>query len=255
MYQEKFPIDHIKVPPTLLRPIERDLSFTELRENIRQHGVLVPIIITKTVNEFFLVAGYRRLTASIELDLNTIPALIVDTDAQSALVLSITENVIRKDLTPLQEGLAYYALETIHRLNRAGIAHLIGKSQSYVTQRIQILAWPQILKDALEQNILTFSTARELSDIKDIEYLRRVIIDAEEFGLSARKANFVTNEWKKAVAQQKPLEPGDIPHFEPSVYMEKCSLCGKDTPPVQFTIIRLCPKCASPAKEQPNPDG
>lgn len=249
MYQEDFPLDQIEISADLPRKIELDESFYELKENIRIHGVISPIVLSQTQNKYFLVAGMRRLTASRELGLTTIPAIIIQTDAQNSLILSITENVIRKDLTPLQEALAYYGLETQHRLNRKEIAHLIGKSQAYVTQRIQILFWPEILKTALEANIITFSVARELMDIKDIEYLRRVLIDSEEYGLSARKANFVTNEWKKALAQQKPLEPGDIPHFEPSVYMEKCSLCGKDTPPAQFTIIRLCPTCAAPPEK------
>lgn len=248
MYQEDFPIDQIQIPTDLPRKIELDESFTELKESINLHGVMSPVVISQTQNQYFIVAGMRRLAASRELGLTTIPAIIIQTDAQNSLILSITENVIRKDLTPLQEGQAYFNLEQIHRLNRKDIARLIGKSQAYVTQRIQILSWPEILKTALEENIITFSVARELVDIKDIEYLRRVLVDSQEYGLSARKANFVTNEWKKAVAQQKPLEPGDIPHFEPSVYMEKCSLCGKDTPPAQFTIIRLCPTCAQPPK-------
>ena len=248
MFHDTFPIDDIIIPENLPRKIELDESFDELKENIKLHGVICPIVLSQSENKHFLVAGLRRLMAAKEIGFMFIPAIIIQTDAENSLVLSITENVIRKDLTPLQEGMSYYALETTHRLNRKDIARLIGKSQAYVTGRIQILTWPPILKDALAQNILPFSTARELADIKDIEYLRRVIIDAEEFGISARKANFVANEWRKAIVEQKPLAPGEIPAYPDTVYMEPCDVCKKMTRPSEFTILRICQVCAQPPK-------
>ena len=248
MFNDSFPIDDIIIPENLPRKIEIDQSFEELKESIKLHGVMSPIVLSQSENKYFLVAGLRRMIACQDLGLDTIPAIIIETDAQQSLVLSITENIIRKDLTPLQEAVAYHKLETTHRLNRKEISRLIGKSQAYVTGRIQILSWPEVLKDALDKNIIAFSVAREMADIKDIEYLRRVIIDAEEFGISARKANFVTNEWKKAVIQQKPLQPGEIPEYKQEIYMENCDVCKKPTPPAQFTIIRVCPACATQGK-------
>ena len=248
MFNDSFPIDDIIIPENLPRKIELDESFEELKENIKLHGVVSPIVLSRSENKYFLVAGLRRLMAAKDVGFLFIPAIIIQSDAENSLVLSITENVIRKDLTPLQEGLAYYALETTHRLNRKEISRLIGKSQSYVTGRIQILFWPEILKDATEKNILAFSVARELADIKDVEYLRRVIIDAEEFGISARKANFVANEWRKAIVQQKPLQPGEIPEYPDTVYMEPCDVCKKMTRPSEFTILRICQVCAQPPK-------
>lgn len=248
MFDDSFPIDDITIPENLPRKIELDDSFEELKQNIKLHGVICPIVISQNQNQHCLVAGLRRLIASKDLGLNTIPAIIIQTDAENSLVLSITENVIRKDLTPLQEALAYYKLETQHRLNRKEISRLIGKSQAYVTGRIQILSWPESLKDAMDKNILAFSVARELSDIKDEEYLRRVLIDAEEFGISTRKANFVANEWRKAIIQQKPLQPGEIPEYPETVYLEPCDVCKKMCRPSEFTIIRVCPSCAQPPK-------
>lgn len=249
MFNGSFPIDNIIIPENLPRKIDMDESFEELKENIKVHGILSPIVLSQSENKHFLVAGLRRLMAAKDVGFIFIPAIIIESDAETSLVLSITENVIRKDLTPAQEGRAYHDLETTHRLNRKDIAHLIGKSQAYVTGRIQILAWPQLLRDAMENNTIPFSIARELSGIKDVEYLRRVIIDAEEFGISTRKANYIQNEWKKSIVQQKPLQPGEIPEYTEAIYLEPCDVCKKMSRPSEFTIIRVCPECATGEKK------
>jgi ParB family chromosome partitioning protein len=92
----------------------------ELASSIREHGVIQPLIVSKKDkgSGYILIAGERRLQASIHAGLKTVPVIVRQTTDQDRLVLALIENVQREDLNPLEEAQAYHQL-----VDEFGLSH------------------------------------------------------------------------------------------------------------------------------------
>ena len=116
---------------------------SELAEDIKQHGVLQPIIVRAEPgkpDKYQLVAGSRRCRAAQVAGLTTIPALIKSYDDREARTIAAIENLQRADLSPFDEANYFKFLADEYNLSNRDIAKLISKSPGYVDQRMKILA-------------------------------------------------------------------------------------------------------------------
>ena len=102
------PVDHIDPNPKQPRVLFEESALEELAASVREHGVLQPILVRPIgPNRYQIVAGERRWRASRLAGLHAIPALIEEIDDDTALEISIIENLQREDLTPLDEAAMY----------------------------------------------------------------------------------------------------------------------------------------------------
>lgn len=151
----------------------------ELELSVRQHGVRTPILvrpmhddgtaidprdaITPT-DHYEIAAGHRRRRAAMAAGLTHIPAIIAPMTDDEYLELVTYDNLQREDIHPLDEADAYQAL-----LDRDGaytveaIAHRIGKSESYVYQRLQLQRLSEDARAAFEREEITASHATRLA--------------------------------------------------------------------------------------------
>jgi ParB family chromosome partitioning protein len=115
-------------------------EFKDLVASIKEKGVLVPVLareIHKGVQDYYeIVAGNRRLAAAKEAGLETIPAYVVEMTDAEAMEAQIIENLQRQDVHPLDEGEQYRKLIEEARYDTASLAAKVGKSESYVRQRL-----------------------------------------------------------------------------------------------------------------------
>lgn len=138
---EQIPVEDILPNPRQPRrqlTVEQDI---ELADDIKQRGILQPIIVRRRSNNGYeLVVGNRRLNAAKALGLITVPAIIRDYDDQEAFTVAIVENLQRKDLDPIDEAFSFKLLADEYNLSNRSIAMLIHKSPSYVDQRLRLLS-------------------------------------------------------------------------------------------------------------------
>jgi len=118
-----------------------DVAMDELINSVREQGVLQPILVRPDADGFMIVAGERRYRAALAVAAafsgrNTIPAIIRNLSDEEALEIQITENLIRKDVHPLEEGIAFAKLH--ERFTIEQIANRVGKSPSFVAKRIKL---------------------------------------------------------------------------------------------------------------------
>lgn len=150
------------------------IDVVELAKDIDRHGLLEPIITipyngSRSQFKFQVVAGHRRLMAFKVLKLESIPALIRDDiDKKDALLINLTENLQRKDLNILQEAKA------LERLKREGftideVAPALGKSQSWVRTRYELLELPIEIQALAAVGLITHQQVRELYRLKDMQ--------------------------------------------------------------------------------------
>ncbi|HET6315487.1 MAG TPA: ParB/RepB/Spo0J family partition protein [Chloroflexota bacterium] len=148
-------------------PRRRLHAIDELAASLSSHGLLQPVLVRKSNNEYFeLVAGHRRLAAATQLGWQTIPAIVRSVDEVEAYVLTIVENLQREDLSPREESDALAVLVKQRKWSTHQVAAAIQRSQAYVSKRLRVFE-DQMLGPAVVAGDLTVSAAEELLSVPD----------------------------------------------------------------------------------------
>ncbi len=134
----------------------------DLMQSIKEHGMIVPIIVTRSGGGYELIAGERRLRASRALGLATVPAIVREASEQQKLELAIIENTQRQDLNAIEEALGYRALIDEFNLTQEVVAQKVGKNRSTITNMLRLLELPGYILDALKDGRISKSHARTL---------------------------------------------------------------------------------------------
>jgi len=161
----------------------------ELRDSIREFGVLQPVIVKKDkFGLYILIAGERRLRASTMAGLVKIPAVIRDADDKDAALIALVENVQRENLNYIEEAYAYKKLMEDYGLTQGDIARRVGKQQSTISNKIRLLGLPPDIREVLAQEQLTERHARVLLKITDEETRKRVLEKIVNHGLNVKQS-------------------------------------------------------------------
>jgi len=170
-------IDVGRITPNPEQPrLSMDQSgLDELAASIREHGVLQPILVRPLEGgEFQLIAGERRWRASMAAGLETIPALVEEIDDDTALEISIIENLQREDLSPLDEATMYDRMVHEHGYSVRRLAQKIGKDKGYLENRLRLADAPEEIRELVSLRKDTLSHAYELLKVDDPKKRRRL---------------------------------------------------------------------------------
>ena len=171
-----------EVFPNRLQPRKKfdDEKFNELERSIREHGVLQPVIVQKSVNGYELIVGERRWRASKKAGLKKIPAVIREVTDLESLELALIENLNRQDLNPIEEADGYERLAKDFGLTQENIAKRMGKSRESVANIMRLLKLPRQIQEDMIIGRLTMGHGRALLGLKsaqEILFLRKKIVD------------------------------------------------------------------------------
>lgn len=193
----------------------REEELQELVHSIREIGVLQPIVVrpipgaTGTEPQYELIMGERRLRATKELGLSTIPAIVKDTPDDAMLRDALLENLHRAQLNPLEEASAYQQLLADFGITQEQLGQRIGRSRPQITNTIRLLRLPSPVQRRVAAGVLSAGHARAIlaaPDAEAMEYLAEKIVNED---LSVRAA--------EAIAQQLSAKtPATKPTPEPS---------------------------------------
>ncbi len=147
-------------------PRRRLDDIDELAESIRTHGLLQPLVVRPIQDHMEVVAGHRRLEAVRRLGWATVPCVVRDEDTETAYILTLVENLQRKDLTPGEEAQALEVLVRVHGWGTRQIAAAINRSHAYVSKRLRVFDDP-ILAPVVISNKLSVSAAEELLSVRN----------------------------------------------------------------------------------------
>ena len=169
------PLDRIEPNPDQPRMEFDEVALEELAASIREHGVLQPILVRPVgPNRYQLVAGERRWRASRIAAIETIPALIEELDDETALEISIIENLQREDLSPLDEAVMYDRMIRDHGYSVRRLAQKLGKDKGYLENRLRLADAPAEIKQLVSVRKDTLSHAYELLKVEDPRRRRRL---------------------------------------------------------------------------------
>ena len=140
-----------------------ETSLAELAESIRQQGVLQPIGVRPIEeNRYEVIFGERRYRASLMAGLETIPAVIHEVTDEVAEEMAVTENLQRKDVTPIEEANAYQKLIESGRHDVKSLAVQFGKSEDYIRTRLKFTTLIPEIAALLDADEITISVASEI---------------------------------------------------------------------------------------------
>ena len=168
-------IDRIEPNPEQPRLAMDEATLNELASSIREHGVLQPILVRPLdATRYQLIAGERRWRASRIAGLDTIPALVEEIDDDTALEISIIENLQREDLSPLDEAAMYDRMVREHGYSIRKLADKLGKDKGYLENRLRLADAPAEVRELVSLRKDTLSHAYELMKVDDPKKRRRL---------------------------------------------------------------------------------
>jgi ParB family chromosome partitioning protein len=168
-------VDRITPNPEQPRLSFDETSLEELAASIREHGVLQPILVRPLDGgSYQLIAGERRWRASKAAGLDTIPALVEEIDDDTALEISIIENLQREDLSPLDEAAMYDRMVRDHGYSVRRLAQKLGKDKGYLENRLRLADAPEEIRELVSLRKDTLSHAYELLKVDDPKKRKRL---------------------------------------------------------------------------------
>lgn len=211
-----------KIRPNRYQPRTRFSpdSLQELADSIKIHGLAQPLLVAPSAvpGEFELVAGERRLRASRMAGLVDVPCVVRTVTERERHELSLVENLQREDLNPIEEAESIRRLMEEAGLTQEEAARRLGKSRSAVANKLRLLELPQMLRNALMEDLLSEGHARALLGLTDRagqEELGKRVVQEK---LTVREVERLVTDWAGAlrdgrVRVSKKKNP-DLRHME-----------------------------------------
>jgi ParB family chromosome partitioning protein len=199
----EIPVDHILANPAQPRLSYDEGSLTELADSIREHGVLQPILVRPVGSQFELIAGERRWRASRMAERETIPAIVAEFDEQTALEVSIIENLQREDVSPLEEATMFRRMTEHFGYSVRQLAQKVGKDKGYVENRLRLIDAPADVRELLSVRKDTISHAYELMKVGDERTRRRLVKRVLAGELTLAKLRALTGAAKEPPVAEK----------------------------------------------------
>lgn len=183
-------------------------ALNELAQSIKENGVFTPILVRKSVGGYQLIAGERRLKASIIAEKQEIPAIVMDFDDKQMMEISLLENIQREDLNIIEEANGYNMLIQNLGYTQEQLAQRLGKSRTYVTNVLRLLKLPQDVLKLVEENKLTMGHVKPLITLPE-EKISQITTKAVKEGLSVRQVEILASEKKdkKIKKEAKTTDP------------------------------------------------
>ncbi|HEY3975576.1 MAG TPA: ParB/RepB/Spo0J family partition protein [Candidatus Sulfotelmatobacter sp.] len=159
----------------------------ELMESIRAQGVVQPVVVRPAEEEgrYILIVGERRCRASRMAGKTMVPAIVKRVSEQQAAEMTIIENLQREDLNCIEQAEAFRVLSKEFSLTQAQIGQRVGMSRESVSNYMRLLKLPQEMMEHLIAGRLSFSEARELLKLEDVDIIlqagQRVVKEQMKF--------------------------------------------------------------------------
>lgn len=154
-------------------------ALEELVESIREHGIIQPLIVTRTASGYELIAGERRLRSAKKLGLSEVPVIIRRADEQKKLEWAIIENIQRSNLNALELAQSYKQLADEFNLTQEALAKRLGKPRSSVANILRIMSLPEEIQKAIGEGVITEGHAKVLmgldSEVKQQQLFKKIL--------------------------------------------------------------------------------
>jgi ParB family chromosome partitioning protein len=225
-------VEIIQANPLQPRGLISPESLNELVNSIKEHGVIEPLVVAKTPAGYQIIAGERRWRAAKQAGLSTVPVIVRETTARGMLEMAIVENVQREDLNPIERAQAFQRLIEEFGLQVSEIAKRVGKSESYVSNTMRLLALPDAIKDGLISGAITEGHARAIAGLGDVKLMVEAYKTILSESASVRRAEDLARRLK-AQMDKKPI------HRVERIHSDELDAMAKDLAQAVNGLVKI----------------
>ena len=128
------------------RTVFDEENIQTLVDSIKENGVLQPLLVRKDFEGYEIIAGERRFRAAMLAGLEEVPVIEKELSDSKAAEISLIENIIRQDLTDIEEAGGFSNLIEKYSYTQEQISEIVGKSRSYIANSLRLLSLPEEIK-------------------------------------------------------------------------------------------------------------
>ncbi len=202
--------DRIKRSPLQPRQTVTQESLEELANSIKERGVLEPLLVRQVGHDYELIAGERRLRASIASGLKDVPVIVMEANDQDVLEMALIENLQREGLNIIDEAEGYEKLKKKFGLTQEEIAAKVGKARASVANALRLLGMPESIRKLVSEGSLTGGHAKVLLSLDIAEEQVALAKRAARESLSVRNLEKLVEKVKK-IPRKPRAKRDDIP--------------------------------------------
>ena len=206
------PVEQIKPGSWQARKNFDSNDLEDLSNSIKSKGILSPILVTqsndKNESSYDLIAGERRWRAAQMAKIHEVPCIVInDVDANSASVMSLIENIQRKDLNAIEEAQGLNELINQHNYTQENTGKIVGKSRVYITNSLRLLKLPEKILSLIKDNKLSAGHARLLIGREDALEIAQIIIKGS---LSVRDLEKLLKNFNQKKPSPNKIDPNIV---------------------------------------------
>lgn len=185
-----------------------EAALAELRNSIAEKGIIQPITVRRKDDGYELISGERRLRAVMQLEVERIPAYVLDVESdEEMLELSLIENIQREDLNPIDVARAYQRLMTECNLTQEQVSQRVGKERSTVANFLRLLKLPEPIQQSLIRGEINMGHGRALVAVEDKKLQMEIWEKAVKGNLSVRQVEKLAKKVTGSETARKRKEP------------------------------------------------
>ena len=182
------PIDQIRTNRYQPRKTFDPAGLEELRDSIRTHGILQPVVVRQTPLGYELIVGERRWRGARLAGLREIPAIVrTEVPDSEMLELALVENVQRRDLDALEKARGYQQMIDQLKLTQEQVAERVGLKRATIANHLRLLDLEEDGQQALAEGLITMGHARALLGVRDEGKRGALLARIVREGLSVRQ--------------------------------------------------------------------
>jgi len=210
-------IDQIVANPHQPRRTLNEASIAELASSLKSTGLIQPIIVRRSGNQFELIAGERRWRAAKAAGLTTLLAIVREVTGYEQAQMALVENIQREDLNPIDRAQAYKTLMGQLGLTQAEIASRTGEDRSSVANYLRLLDLAAPVQAMVSDGRLTLGHAKILAGISDASEQERLAHLVANQNLSVRNLERHIQEGAQAKPRTEVLVTPHVIDLEKSL--------------------------------------
>lgn len=182
-------------------------AIAELSESIKEHGILQPLIVRKSIKGYEIVVGERRYRAAREAGFDTVPVVVRELSEQQMMELALLENLQREDLSPIEEAEAYQTLMTKLKITQEQLSKRVGKSRPHIANHVRLLSLPEPFRKMIATGELSMGHGRALLGLKNKEKLLAVVEKVIKENLNVRQLEQLITQLNENVSRETKKKP------------------------------------------------
>ena len=221
-------------------------SIDELADNIREVGLIQPIVVVQSGERYEIVAGHRRFLAHKKIGYEKIKAIIKKLSKPEIALSRASENLMREDLSPIEVAAIYTDLYNEFQLTCKSIGDKFGVAGMTIKRRMDLLRLPDNLQEAIHNRKISVGVGEVLARIEDKKELKRYLDLAIENGVTVDVAKTWTDDFRKSlqyIDNREELPPPDVDIIEQRKFYTTCQICEEPIEYQDICVVKMCRSC------------